>query len=48
MNLELHLLVGALKDRGPNVLSAISTQIDHQQCVFSFDKEPADFLTLEE
>ena len=48
MNLELHLLEGARKDHVANVLWALSSQIDNQRGVISFDMEPADRLILGE
>ena len=48
MSLELHLLDGARKDRVPNVLWGLSTQIEHQQGVITIDMEWADRLTLKE
>ena len=46
MSLEHHLLDGVRKNHVSNVLWALSTQIDAQQAVISFDMEPAERLTL--
>ena len=45
MSLEHHLLDRVRKNHVSNVFSALSTQIDAQQAVISFDMEPAERVT---